>query len=189
MRYTQICLVSLVIALVLLLTGGTPTVSAHGRSPGCQWHQVRRGETLSGSGRRADVPWRVLAQSNRLPHPHSILAGTYLCVPSGHRVAPAPLLTATSSPAPPPPAAARPLRRRQAGSRSATSRSSLTRSPEAIRSSGRVRRASTTAWPPMVVSAISLVTPGRRFAIPLPPQAWGGIPGQSLGGRRGRAWS
>jgi plastocyanin len=85
MRHLQIFLVSLSIVLLLFLPGDTQPVSAHGGSYGCHWHYVRRGETLSGIGRRYGVSWRLLAQVNRLRNPNRIRAGSYLCIPAGAR--------------------------------------------------------------------------------------------------------
>jgi plastocyanin len=56
MRYCQIFLVSLSIALLLFLAGDTLSVAAHGQSGNCQWHYVRPGETLSGIARMYQTP-------------------------------------------------------------------------------------------------------------------------------------
>jgi plastocyanin len=103
MRYMQLFLVSLVIALLITLTGDTLTAFAHGRYTGCQWHYVRRGETLSGIGRRYGVPWRMIAQYNRLYNPNYIRAGAYLCVPTAFRKAYSPPAYGSQQPIYPPP--------------------------------------------------------------------------------------
>jgi len=85
MRYSQLFLVSLAIALSLFFSGDTLTASAHGQSSGCQWHYVRHGETLSGIARMYGMSWQTLAQYNGLHNPNLIRAGSTLCIPSGYQ--------------------------------------------------------------------------------------------------------
>lgn len=84
MRFQRTFLVSLVIALLLFLTGGTSPLEAHGSYGNCQWHYVQRGETLSSIGRWYGVSSRAIAQANGLANPNLIWTGSSLCIPVGN---------------------------------------------------------------------------------------------------------
>lgn len=45
-------------------------------------HQVEPGETLASIGRRYDVPWQVIAQTNRVRSPYRVYPGDELMIPA-----------------------------------------------------------------------------------------------------------